>query len=116
VRNNIIHEKSYALALFTIEICDDLNDNQHYVLAKQLARSGTSIGACIRESKYAESKKDFIHKMKIALKESEETKYWISLLKDSRRVDEIVCENFLADVTEITKTLKRIIITSLKNT
>lgn len=80
---NIIRVKSYELALSTIAICDDLNSNKDFVLSKQLFRYGTSIGVQVRESKYAESKKDFIHKLKIGLKEAEECEYCILRLKDA---------------------------------
>lgn len=113
---NIIREKSYGLALATICICDELNSKQDYILSKQLLRSGTSIGAQVRESKYAESKKDFIHKLKIGLKEAEETEYWILLLKDSDKIDRKTFKEYHIRLIEVIKILRRIVVTSLKST
>jgi four helix bundle protein len=79
-----------------------------------LLRSGTSIGAQVRESKYAESKKDFIHKLKIGLKEAEECEYWILLLKDSGKIDERIFSDFHFKLIEVIKILRSIVLSSLK--
>lgn len=78
-KTNVILDKSIAFALLIIEYCETLEDCKKYVIANQLLKSGTSIGANIHEAQQAESKADFIHKMKIATKELEETKYWLLL-------------------------------------
>jgi four helix bundle protein len=78
-KKNIILELSFQFALLTIEYCSILNENKHFVIAQQLLKSGTSIGANIREAQSVESKIDFIHKLKIAEKEAEETEYWLEL-------------------------------------
>ncbi len=70
-------------------------------MSKQLLRSGTAIGALISESKFAESNADFIHKMSIALKEANESKYWISLLKDSKYLSDKMYTSLIADISEI---------------
>ncbi|MEM9362326.1 MAG: four helix bundle protein [Bacteroidota bacterium] len=74
-------EKSFDFALQVVSQVKELQaNNKEYVLSKQFLRSGTEIGALIREAEHAESKKDFTHKMSIALKEANETKYWLDLL------------------------------------
>jgi four helix bundle protein len=73
---NIILNKSIDFSLDIISYCEILEEKRKYVIANQLLKSGTSIGANIHEAQNAESKADFIHKMKIAAKEIEETKYW----------------------------------------
>ncbi len=86
---NILREKSYVFALKIVELSKELNEKKkEYILSKQILRSGTSIGAIIRESEFAQSKADFISKLSIALKEANETDYWLSLLKDSGYIDE----------------------------
>lgn len=78
-RENIVVSKSIEFALGIINYCETLDENRKYIVANQLLKSGTSIGANIHEAQNAESKADFIHKMKIAAKELEETKYWLIL-------------------------------------
>jgi four helix bundle protein len=78
-KENIVVSKSIALSLAIIDYCEILEKERKYVVANQLLKSGTSIGANIHEAQNAESKADFIHKMKIAAKELEETKYWLIL-------------------------------------
>ena len=78
-RENIVVSKSIEFALGIINYCETLDENRKYIVANHLLKSGTSIGANIHEAQNAESKADFIHKMKIAAKELEETKYWLIL-------------------------------------
>lgn len=82
LQNNLIIEKSFQLAISIIKFAQILQDNKQFVLSNQLQRSGTSIGANIREAQNAESKADFIHKFKIAAKEADETGYWLLLCKE----------------------------------
>ncbi len=85
---NVLREKSYSFALKIVQMSKNLKEQkQEYVLSKQLLRSGTSIGAMVRESEYAQSKADFINKLSVALKEANETEYWLSLLHDSGYLD-----------------------------
>lgn len=77
-KNNIIIKKSYAFALDIVLLYKQLVEQKEFVLSKQLLRSGTSVGANIHEALPSESKRDFIHKLSIALKESRETSYWLS--------------------------------------
>ena len=76
---NPVVDKSIEVALMVINYCEVLQAERKYVISRQLLKSGTSIGANIHEAQNAESKADFIHKMKIATKELEETKYWLIL-------------------------------------
>ncbi|WP_330873312.1 four helix bundle protein [Dissulfurimicrobium hydrothermale] len=79
-RKSVIREKSFAFALRIVRLCRMLeSEHRERVLGKQLLRSGTAIGALVREAEYAESKADFIHKMSIAQKEAGETAYWLEL-------------------------------------
>ncbi|UPT65436.1 MAG: four helix bundle protein [Sphingobacteriales bacterium JAD_PAG50586_3] len=80
-QDNPIVKHSYEFALQVIGYCEILDKSGKYVVAKQVLRSGTSVGANIREAQNSESKADFIHKMKIALKEADETEYWFFYVK-----------------------------------
>jgi four helix bundle protein len=82
-RDNPVLELSFKFALDIIQYAEKLDDSKKFILSRQLLRSGTSIGANIREAQSSESKQDFIHKMKIASKEAEETEYWLLLCKYS---------------------------------
>jgi len=82
-KGNIIIDKSLQFSLGIIDYCEKLEAERKFVVAKQLLKSGTSIGANMNESQNAESKSDFVHKVKIAAKEVEETKYWLSLCKNA---------------------------------
>ena len=86
---NIVATKSYAFALRVIKRYKYLiAEQKEYVLSKQILRSGTSVGALIKEAEHAQSKADFLNKMNIALKEANETEYWLMLLRDSEFIDE----------------------------
>jgi four helix bundle protein len=81
MKENIVKEKSFCFAVRIVNLSKYLvEQKREFVLSKQILRSGTAIGALIRESEHAESKADFIHKLSIALKEANETDYWIDLL------------------------------------
>ena len=83
IGNNIVLNRSIAFSLQIISYCEILEGRRKYVIANQLLKSGTGIGANIHEAQNAESKADFVHKMKIAAKELEETKYWLLLCRES---------------------------------
>lgn len=83
-RENEIVEVSFEFALKIVAFCEILEEKRKYVIARQLLKSGTSIGANIREAQNAESKADFIHKLKIAAKEADETEYWLLLCKKAK--------------------------------
>lgn len=82
-KENIIVQKSYAFALQIIQLYKTLVEKKEYVLSKQILRSGTSVGANIHEAVARQSKRDFVHKLAIAVKEARETLYWLNLLNDA---------------------------------
>jgi len=84
-KDNLIVKLSLEFALETIEYSELLDEHKKYIIARQLLKSGTSIGANVREAQNAESKADFIHKMKIAAKEAEETEYWLILCEMAKK-------------------------------
>jgi four helix bundle protein len=103
---NVLAEKSYNFALQIIRLYKNIsNENKEYVLTKQVLRSGTAIGAMIRESEYAQSKPDFISKLSIALKEANETEYWLSLLRDSDYLEIESYKPLSSQCTELIKML-----------
>lgn len=91
-------------------------EKREFVLAKQILRCGTSIGALIREAEYGQSKADFIHKLNIALKEANETEYWINILKDTDYIEVKLYESLLSDCKELLRLLISSIKTSKKAT
>jgi len=109
---NIVKEKSFAFALWIVKMYKFLVDKKVFVLSKQLLRSGTAIGALVREPEHAESKADFIHKMAIAQKEANETDYWIELLFQSDFLDESQYYSIIKDIKELNKILASIILSS----
>ena len=112
-KENIIVEKSFQFALKIVLYCELLEDNKKFVLARQLLRSGTSIGANVREAQNAESKADFIHKIKVAAKEADETEYWLLICKNTPSYP--FEEQLLIDVQELLKILSKIISSSKSN-
>ena len=113
--NNIILEKSKSFAIRIVKLCKYLNDKNEYVLSKQLIRSGTSIGANVREAQRGQSKADFISKMNIALKEACETEYWLEILFESEYLSKEEYESIYNDNKEITKLLMSITKTAKEN-
>ena len=109
-KKNIILDKSFEFALAVIEFTEELENKRKFVIAKQLLKSGTSIGANIREAQGAESKADFIHKLKIAAKEADETEYWLLLCKAANSYP--FEESLLLKLNEIQKLLSAIIASS----
>ncbi|MEA3465770.1 MAG: four helix bundle protein [Thermodesulfobacteriota bacterium] len=112
---NVIKEKSFQFALRVVKLSKILETRREYVLGKQLLRFGTAIGALVREGEHAESKTDFIHKMSIALKEANETDYWIELLFGSEIIVSKEYNSINADIVEIIKLLTSIIKTSKRS-
>ena len=116
MKNNIIKEKSFDFSIRIVKLVKLLReDKKEFLITKQLVRSATSIGACIRESEYAESDNDFIHKLHIALKETNETEYWLDLLYATQYLNEKEYESIIADCKEILKLLISIIKTKKEN-
>ena len=101
-KENILHKKSYSFAIRVIKLSQFLNnEKKEFVLSKQVLRSGTSIGALIKESQYAQSHADFINKLTIALKEANETQYWISLLYDTNYLTKEMHQSLHTDIEEL---------------
>ena len=109
-KGNIVMEKAFKFALNIIVIYKILvTTKKEYVLSKQLLRSGTAIGALIKEAEHAQSKADFLNKMNIALKEANETEYWLQLLKHSKEIDEKEAETYLIANVELIRLLASIV-------
>jgi four helix bundle protein len=114
--NNVLENKSYSFALRIIKLYKYLSENKkEYVLSKQVLRSGTSVGALIKEAHYAQSKADFISKLSIALKEAYETEYWLSLLKDSDYITKKEFHSIEPEIKELLKLLISSVNTSKNN-
>ena len=104
--NNIIVDKSKAFALRIIKLYKYLNDEKHeYILSKQVLRSGTSIGANVKEAIRGQTPADFYSKMSIALKEVSETEYWLELLYESDYIEKIHFDSIYEDCQEIIRIL-----------
>jgi four helix bundle protein len=112
----IIKTKSYAFAIRIVRLYQFIcNERNEFVISKQLLRSGTSVGALIREAEHAESKSDFKHKLSVAQKEINETIYWLDLLKDTNYLKEEQYESIKNDAVEIIKIITSIIKTIKKS-
>jgi len=110
MRDNVLKIKSFALAIRIVKLYQFLSiEKKEFVLSKQLLRSGTSVGAIVREAEHAESKADFIHKMSIGQKEINETIYWIELLKETGYLTFNQHKSINNDATEIIKIITSII-------
>ncbi len=111
----VLAPKSYNFALRIIGLYKLLTlERKEFVLSKQVLRSGTSVGAMVREAEHAQSKADFLHKMNVALKEINETEYWLMLLKDSGFLNENEFKSIHKDCDELIRLLVSIVKT-LKN-
>ena len=111
---NPVLKLSFDFSLIIIKYCEHLEMQKKYVISRQLFKSGTSIGANAMEAQNAESKVDFIHKMKIAAKESEESQYWLWLCEYSESYPD--CIQLQNKLEEINKVLGKILSTSKKRT
>ncbi len=109
-KENIVREKSFSFALRVVRLVKKLQkEDKEYILSKQLIRSGTAIGALVREAEHAESKKDFIHKMSIALKEANETRYWLDILFKPDYISNMPYDTLNDEVTQLIKLLASIV-------
>ena len=114
--DNFILDKSKAFAIRIINLYKHLNEEKReYILSKQLLRSGTSIGANCREAARGQSKADFVAKMNIALKEADETAYWLELLYATDFVTQVQFQSIYNDAEELIKLLVSIIKTAKQN-
>ena len=111
-KRSVVVAKSYDFALDIISLYKQLCLDKEYVLSKQILRSGTSVGANANEAISAVSKKDFIYKLSISLKEARETSYWLNLLKDSEYIDLVTFEKLTNNCDELIKILNSIILTT----
>jgi len=112
MNENIVRDKSFKFAVRIVNFYKLLIERKEYVMSKQILRSGTSIGANIREAQNAQSNADFIHKLSISQKETDETLYWLELLKETEYISETEFNSLSDDCTELLKLLRSIIITS----
>ncbi len=116
MKKNVLVDKSFVFAVNVIKLNKNLTvDKKEFVLSKQLLRSGTAIGALVREAQNAESKLDFIHKLGIAQKECDETIYWLELLHVTEYINLSTFNNMKQDAIELLKMLKSAIITVKTN-
>jgi four helix bundle protein len=109
-KENLIVTLTFQFALEVIEFSEFLGSKKKFILSNQLFKAGTSIGANVREAQNAESKADFIHKMKIAAKEADETQYWLLLCKHSKSYPDP--GELLISIQSILKVLSKIISSS----
>lgn len=106
MKQNILKEKSFAFAVRMVNLYKYLkNQHSEYIISQQLIRSGTSVGALIREAEHAESTKDFIHKLNISLKEINESKYWLDLLIATDYLTKEMFDSLNRDCEELLKLL-----------
>lgn len=116
MRESLVFDKSRVFALRIIKLYNYLkSERAEYVLSKQMLRSGTSIGANIAEAEYAITKKDFLSKIYISLKEAAETKYWLDLLHDADLLSDKEHKSIIADCEELLKLLTSIAKTTTEN-
>lgn len=106
MKENLLYEKSFKFAVRVVNLYKYLtSEKKEYILSKQLLRSGTSIGANIKEGIVAQSKRDFLSKMYISLKEASETEYWLELLKETKYIDEKMFDSIIENCREINRIL-----------
>lgn len=110
---SIIYDKSFAFSVRIVNLYKQISETKReFVLSKQLLRSGTAVGALVRESQNAESLKDFIHKLSIAQKECGEVQYWLELMKETTYISEEEFESLYNEVSELLRMNSSAIITS----
>jgi len=111
MRENVLKEKSYAFAIRIVKLSQYLQtERKEFILSKQILRSGTAIGALIREAEFGQSKMDFIHKLSVSLKEVNETEYWLNILKDTGYIENKLFKSLNDDCT----TLLKLLVASIK--
>jgi four helix bundle protein len=100
-KKSVLRDKSFKFAVRIVKLAQFLNNKNEYVLAKQVLRSGTAIGASIREAEFAQSNADFINKFSIALKEANETDYWLELIKVGNYIEPNLYKSLNSDCNEL---------------
>jgi len=114
--DNILYDKSYKFAIRIVNLNKYLQlEHREFILSKQLLRSGTSIGAMTREAKFAQSRADFVNKLSIALKEANETDYWLDLLHDTNYINNKMFNDIKKDIQELISLLVSIVKTTKNN-
>ena len=114
-KGNIVVDKSFEFALAIIKCYKHISsEKKEFTLSKQMLRSGTAIGALVREGVNAESKKDFIHKLAVAQKECDETLYWLELLERSNYLDQSFANDLKFNCEELLRIIRSIILTTKK--
>ncbi|MDX9744276.1 MAG: four helix bundle protein [Arcobacteraceae bacterium] len=114
--DNILYDKSYKFAIRVVNLNKYLQlEHREFILSKQLLRSGTSIGAMTREAKFAQSRADFVNKLSIALKEANETDYWLDLLHDTNYINNKMFNDIKKDIQELISLLVSIVKTTKDN-
>lgn len=110
---NILQDKSYQFSLEIVKLCKYLQeDKREKILSNQVLRSGTAIGALLCEAEFAQSLSDFINKLSISLKEANETRYWIKLLRDSGYIEQVKAVEYLDQINQLISMLVSSINTS----
>lgn len=116
MKENVIKIKSYAFALRVVRLYKFLcEEKREFVLSKQLLRSATSVGANVEEADAGQSKRDFVAKLQISLKESKECHYWLRLLKDADYIDNQTFDSLMSDCNEVIIILTSILKTAKNN-
>ncbi|MDR1919162.1 MAG: four helix bundle protein [Tannerellaceae bacterium] len=113
--DSIAREKAFRFAIRIINLYKVLSVRKEFILSKQLLRSGTAVGALLKEGEHAQSKLDFVNKVNIALKEANESEYWIMLLKETDYITEAEYISLLEDCQELIKLTASIVKTTKKN-
>jgi four helix bundle protein len=117
MKENVVKQKPFAFALRVVKLAKYLQgEKKEFMLSRQVLRSGTAIGALVREAEHAESKADFTHKMNIALKEANETLYWLELLHQAEYIVDQSFASIQKDNEELVKLLVAIVKTSREGT
>jgi four helix bundle protein len=111
--DNLVVKLSLEFAVDVVDYAEILEENKKFVIARQLLKSGTSIGANVREAQNAESRGDFLHKMKVAAKEVEETDYWLLICKEAKTYPD--CTHLQMQLSHLENVINRIIITCKTN-
>ncbi len=116
MKENVLKDKSYLFSVRIVKLSQFLvKEKKEFILSKQILRSGTSVGANIREAEYGQSKADFIHKLSISLKEANETEYWLDLLFDTNYLEDKLYNSLKTDIKELLRLLISIIKKSKSN-
>jgi four helix bundle protein len=113
MKESVLKSKSYSFAIRIVKLSQFLQtEKKEFVVSKQILRSGTAVGALIREGEYGQSRADFTNKMSISLKEANETHYWLSILKDTGYIKENLFQSLESDCNELLKLLTATVKTS----